>query len=155
MDNLKYYNDSLAYDFRMFEPKKSEPQKKNNVVRMPESRRILAARRLSIVAIFHKLSGFAGVALVLALICANILLRAQISETTAKIENTKDQIEIYDSEVTRLNVECEKIISYSNLETAAHELGMKKMDKSQVVYIRVNDSNAAKTSDGYLIDEDE
>ena len=155
MDNLKYYNDSLAYDFKRFEPKKAEPQKKNNVVRMPASRRTLAARSAIIAAVFRKLSAVAGVALVLALICANIFLRAQISEATAKIEKTKEQIEIYDSEVTRLNVECEKIISYSNLETAAHELGMKKMDKSQVVYIRVNDSNAAKNSDGYLIDEDE
>ena len=36
MNNLKYYNDSLAYDFQMFMPKE-KPQAKpgNNVIKMP------------------------------------------------------------------------------------------------------------------------
>ena len=37
MNNIKYYNDSLAYDFEMFMPKeakKAEPQPKDNIVVM-------------------------------------------------------------------------------------------------------------------------
>lgn len=153
MDNLKYYNDSLAYDFKMFEEKKSV--KKDNIVKMSSKRTSKRRRNKYVALIFTKLTSVLCAAMVLALICGNIYLRARISETTAKINDVKQQIELYDSEVTRLNVEYEKIISYNNLEVAAHELGMKKMDKAQVVYIRVNDTDAAKTSDGMLINANE
>ena len=153
MDNLKYYNDSLAYDFKMFEERKVK--KNDNIVKMSTKRTSKRRRNQYVAAVFSKLSAFLGIAMILALICANIFLRARISENTAKINKVKEQIEVYHSEETRLNVEYEKIISYNNLEEKAHELGMKKMDKAQVVYIRVNDSDAAKTSDGMLIDADE
>lgn len=153
MDNLKYYNNSLAYDFSMFEEKKKE--EKADVVKMPSRAREKKSVAKNVLAIFSKLSSAITVTVVLALIFGNLFLRSKISETTAKINETKKQIEIYDSEETRLNVEYEQIVSYGNLENAAHDLGMKKMDKSQVVYIRVNDTDAAKNSDGMLIDADE
>ena len=37
MDNLKYYNDSLAYDFEMFAPRTAaKPKKADNIVVMPK-----------------------------------------------------------------------------------------------------------------------
>lgn len=153
MDNLKYYNDALAYDFKMFEERKVKAN--DNVVKMSAKRTSKRRRSKYVALVFTKLTSVLGVAMVLALICANIFLRARISETTSEINKVKDQIDVYHSEETRLNVEYEKIISYNNLEQKAHELGMKKMDKSQVVYIRVNDTDAAKTSGGMLINADE
>ena len=54
MNNLKYYNDSLAYDFEMFSPKTAErPKSRDNIVVMPvankksKAKRRAAARRLS------------------------------------------------------------------------------------------------------------
>ena len=54
MDNLKYYNDSLAYDFEMFMPKTApKTNTRDNIVVMPKtakktkSRRRAAARSLS------------------------------------------------------------------------------------------------------------
>ena len=38
MDNLKYYNDSLAYDFEMFMPRSAEPIRKDNIVKLPQSK---------------------------------------------------------------------------------------------------------------------
>ena len=38
MDNIKYYNDSLAYDFEMFMPKEKRTQKTVNIVKMPVSK---------------------------------------------------------------------------------------------------------------------
>ena len=44
MDNLKYYNESLAYDFEMFMPKtNTAPKKKDNIVVMPKS--VVKARK--------------------------------------------------------------------------------------------------------------
>ena len=36
MDNLKYYNDSLAYDFEMFMPRPAQQQNKDNIVKLPQ-----------------------------------------------------------------------------------------------------------------------
>ena len=54
MDNLKYYNESLAYDFEMFMPKTDAvPEKKDNIVVMPKvasktkKRRAAATKSLS------------------------------------------------------------------------------------------------------------
>jgi hypothetical protein len=36
MNNLKYYNDSLAYDFDMFMPKTAPEERRDNIVVMPQ-----------------------------------------------------------------------------------------------------------------------
>lgn len=37
MDNVKYYNDSLAYNFEMFMPKEKPVEKTDNVIKMPQT----------------------------------------------------------------------------------------------------------------------
>jgi len=87
-------------------------------------------------------------------LCGNLFLRLQINEVNSKINDVKTQINELDSEKTSLEVELERKISYSNIELEATELGMKKMSKDQVTYIRVNNKNAAKTSDGKIVEAD-
>jgi hypothetical protein len=55
------------------------------------------------------------------------------------------------SESVALQMEYENRISYINLEAEATELGMRKLEQDQVVYIRVNDKNMAKTGDGEVM----
>ena len=43
--------------------------------------------------------------------------------------------------------------SYGNLELEAIGLGMKKPEKEDVTYIRVNDTNAATTQNGDFVSE--
>ena len=88
----------------------------------------------------------------LSALCGNLFLRLQINEINAEINDVKSQINELDSEKTALEMEFERRISYSNIELEATELGMKKMSKDQVQYIRVNDKNAAITSDGKLVE---
>ncbi len=144
MDNSKYYNDSLAYDFDMFLPKESP--RKAKIVKMPQAKN--AARAKAKAAVSERLKAVAAIGFVLAIICANIFLRVRITEVNADINEIKSEIIELESEQTRLNVELENRISYNNLELAARELGMKKTDKSQVIYIRTNENNAARTSKG-------
>ena len=49
--------------------------------------------------------------------------------------------------------ELEKKLSYSNLEQEAYSLGMRKIDKSQVVYIKTNEQNKAITKGGLELAE--
>ena len=80
-----------------------------------------------------------------------VFLRLQINEVSSQINNVKREINTLQSERTSLEVELERVISYSNIELEAAEIGMQKMDKSQVNYIRVNDKNTAVTKDGKTV----
>ena len=151
MNNLKYYNDSLAYDFEMFAPKTAERSKsRDNIVVLPDSasknRTRSATKAVSAPAMLIMTA-----VLVLAGLCGNIALRLQINEVNSQINSVRAQIAEVDSEKTELEMEMQRRISYSNLELEAVQLGMKKPEKENVVYIRVNDKNAAQTADGTFV----
>ncbi len=153
MNNIKYYNDSLAYDFEMFMPKpakKAEPQ--DNIVVMPKARKKARAKRQ---AAARRLSPAISVILItviaLAAVCMNLGIRLKINEVKAEINDVKSAIAELDSEKTVLEVELQRRISYANLELEAVKLGMKKPDKDDVVYIKVNDCDACVTADGTLL----
>ena len=153
MNNMKYYNDSLAYDFEMFMPKTAENQNtRDNIVVMPKTaerskrRTRAAARSLTSPALLIMTAVF-----ILAGLCGNIALRIKINEVNSEINGVKSAITELDSEKTSLEVEVQRRISYSNLELEATQLGMRTMEKSNVKYIRVNDKDKAVTADGKTV----
>lgn len=153
MNNMKYYNDSLAYDFEMFMPKTAENQNtRDNIVVMPKTaerskkRTRAAAKSLTSPALLIMTAVF-----ILAGLCGNIALRIKINEVNSEINGVKSAITELDSEKTSLEVEIQRRISYSNLELEATQLGMRKMEKSNVKYIRVNDKDKAVTADGKMV----
>ena len=82
MNNLKYYNDSLAYDFEMFMPKTNTQVRENtndNIVKLPspkvKARRKAAKKRMSATAFAVMTTVF-----ILAALCGNISLRIMINE---------------------------------------------------------------------------
>lgn len=158
MNNVKYYNDSLAYDFNMFMPRESVATaaagSKRNVVSMPKpvSRKRARAVKKSV-----SLSAFAVMfsIIVLAAFCGNIYLRMRVNEVNSQINDLKSEIEELNTERTSLQVELERRISYSNIEVEATGIGMQKLDKNQVKYIRVNDKNTAVNSNGEVMSSSE
>ena len=84
-------------------------------------------------------------------ICCNLSIRLKINEVKNGINDVKAAIAELDSEKTVLEVELQRRISYANLELEAVQLGMKKPDKEDVTYIKVNDTNVAKTANGTLL----
>ncbi len=153
MDNMKYYNDSLAYDFEMFMPKTADKERaRDNIVVMPKAaertkkRTRAAARSLTSPMLLIMTAVF-----ILAGLCGNIALRIKINEVNSEINEVKSSITELDSEKTSLEVEMQRRISYSNLELEATQLGMRKMEKSNVKYIRVNDKDKAVTANGETV----
>ena len=147
MNNFKYDSDSFACDFDLFMPTKKE--KKENVIKMPENKSNVKRRKAAVnKAVSVSLVSVLISAFFLAAVCGNIYLRIRINETNTEINKVNTEINELEAEYTKLYVDMEKIVSYNNLESAAAKLGMKKMDKDQVVYIHVNDKNAAVTSKG-------
>ena len=153
MNNLKYYNDSLAYDFQMFMPKE-KPQAKpgNNVIKMPRQSAKKKARTKA-VSVGFSASAFAVVSTIILVgaLCSNICIRIHVNELNNNINDAKSLLNMKKSESVALQMEYENRISYINLEAEATELGMRKLEQDQVVYIRVNDKNMAKTGDGEIM----
>ena len=154
MNNMKYYNDSLAYDFEMFMPKTAEEKNsRDNIVVMPKTaersktRKRTAARSLASPAALIMTAVF-----ILAGLCGNIALRLQINEVNSEINDVKAAITELDSEKTALEVEMQRRISYANVELEAMQLGMRKMEKSDVTYIKVNDKDKAVNGSGEVLD---
>ncbi len=154
INNSKYYNDSLAYDFELFMPKQKSEPTPATVVKMPAKTvkkagkrvRTAARRRVSSVA-----SVIMIVAFMVAIVCANIALRVEISELNADIIDAKSELAAVSGEETRLGVEIERMVSYENLEDAAENLGMKKTERDQIVYIKINDTNKAVDKSGNIL----
>ena len=130
MDNMKYYTDSLAYDFSAFMPKpKNDEAVRDNIVKIPEPKKKQKTKSAAAsVSAFAVMVSF----VILAALCGNIYLRLQINEVNSEINAANKQINTLDSEKTSLEVELERKISYSNIELEATEMGMKKKDKTQV-----------------------
>lgn len=153
MNNTKYYNDSLAYDFEMFMPKQKQ-ESHATIVKMPERKVNKSSRRRA----RRKVSNTASIimigAMLVAMVCAGIALRVEITEVNSEIISAKSELSDLSGEETRINMEFERMMSYKNIEDAAQALGMKKMDKSQIVYIRVNDTNKAIDADGNILTAD-
>ena len=77
-------------------------------------------------------------------------MRSQISETEQKITKMENQISLAESKLASVNFKIEQKLSYNNLEEAAMALGMRKLSKSQIVYIRTNQENKAVLGEGEL-----
>ena len=154
MDNVKYMNTTLAYDFEMFMPK-TKTASRDNIIKMPKEKKVSEKRKSHAVnAVSSKVWLAVSVVFLMVMFCANIYMRIAINEVNAEIKAVQTEINELDSEYTKLSVDFNRIISYQNLEEEAQKLGMRKMDKSQVVYIRVNDTNVARDSSGAYIGEE-
>lgn len=152
MNNIKYYNDSLAYDFEMFMPKTAETQKRDNIVVMPKTaERSKKRTRAAAKSLSAPITLIMAAVFILAGLCGNIALRLKINEVNSEINDVKAAITELDSEKTGLEVEMQRRISYANLELEATQLGMRKMEKSNVTYIRVNDKDKAVKADGSVV----
>ncbi len=152
INNSKYYNDSLAYDFELFMPKpKKQPAE---VVKMPQ-KKIKKAQAKTKAKARRQVSGVVTLVLLAAfmvgIVCVNIAIRVEITEVNSDIVEAKNRYAAISGEETRLDVEFERMVSYDNLEETAKQLGMKKTDKNQIVYITVNDSDKAVDKEGNVL----
>ncbi|MBQ5911161.1 MAG: hypothetical protein IIW94_04045 [Clostridia bacterium] len=150
MNNAKYYNDSLAYDFELFMPK-TQHSPRAEIVKMPKKRVNKAARRVARREVSKTVSIIMVGILLVSMICAGIAIRVEISEVNSQIIKAKNDLAALSGEETRIDMEFEQMMSYKNIETAAQAMGMRKIDKSQIVYIRVNDTNKAIDANGNVL----
>lgn len=154
MNNLKYYEDSLAYDFSLFAPAEkveSKQNKKGNVTYVPDvEKKRSRLRKRAASRVSGKVSAILVTVFVVSMLAGNVFLRAQINETEHKIATVKEEISVSQSKLADVSFKLEQKICYKNLEEAAIGLGMRKMDKSQIVYLRTNTEDKAIVHNGEL-----
>lgn len=154
MNNLKYYNNNLAYDYELFLPREKREEQvptpaAEKIVNMPEMTGKAGALRRRRQAVRQKLFAIAASAMLIALLCANIAMQVQVNETKSQIGAAQTELERLTNEETRLEMEMERLLSYKNIEQAAKELGMQKKEKSQVTYISTGVQSHAEVVDTY------
>ena len=130
IDNSKYYNDCLAYDFEMFTEHPKRDRSQNNIIKMKPKVRPKTKIRSNILV---KMSIIASV---LFFCFANIQLRIVTNEINSEINQKKVEIRELEAEKKALEMQLENMISLEMLETRALEMGMRKMEKDQIKYIR-------------------
>lgn len=133
MDNSRYYTSLSTYDYSLFTTKESTARKlpsDNPVIKMPEKK---TALQNSVSGVF---SIILVAAFILSMICAEMYLRAEITEVHSKTHTIQKEINELESRETALEIQLEQRISYTNLEQKAMELGMMKPRRDQIVYIK-------------------
>ncbi len=142
------YRDNTAYDFEMFAPKKT-------VVELPDhpnaKKKRASATAKKPVAKASARSNFVMVALVVVaflLIIAQINCQLQNSEMVDKIADEQTEIQKLQSENTRLQVEVNNKVSFSNMENTAKSMGMQKITVAQVEYVNLCTEDAVEVTDG-------
>lgn len=147
IDNSKYYNDCLAYDFEMF----AEHPKKNtvpdNIIKInPKTR----PKTKTSSGILFKVSVIASI---LFFCFANIQLRVATNEINSEINKKKAEIRELEAEKKALEMQFENMISLEALEIKASEIGMRKISKDQIKYIRtVTEDKATRGEEKQVID---
>ncbi len=141
------YRDNTAYDFELFAPKKKE------VVEIPVKPKVGISTRRKAATRAHagfrnRLVSIGAVVTVLVLVVAQLHCQLQNSEVVDQIHQTEKSIETLQSENTRLQVELDAKVSFSNMERIAKEMGMQKMTVAQMEYINLCCEDKAEVVNG-------
>ena len=141
------YRDNTAYDFEMFSPKKK-------VVELPVSspakkRASASAKRTAVQpANRSRFLAIGAVVVVFLLILAQLHCQLKNSEVVDQIYQTEKAIETLQSENTRLQVELDGKVSFSNMENTAKSMGMQKITVAQMEYVNLCTEDAIEVTGG-------
>lgn len=123
---------SAAYDFALFEQSRNQTtlQPELQVVETPAKKQALRLRKLKTVLLGMMIIG---------VLSAMIYNQAMLTEISHQISDEKARLSELQSENVRLQSQLERSISIKSLEQQAiGDLGMSKIDKSQISYINMS-----------------
>lgn len=80
---------------------------------------------------------------------ASLCCKAVLTETVNEISQVNQELEVLQSENVRLNMELEAMVSLKNIEEyATEELGLTKLENSQVSYVTLDEGERVVTASG-------
>jgi len=154
---MKNYNENVAYDLKLFEPKKEQAvpvarkkvkaKVKNPTTQLRPMTRARYWRGL--------IRTFSTITVMIILFGAMLYIQAQINEVNIEINKMNVKIDEEQSKQTRLLLSLESRMSLSEVEKYATEiLGMKKVEGFQINYVQmtqgdkivIDDQNIGETN---------
>ena len=128
-------NTNLAYQL----PKQQEELTQPKIVKVPKAKPVKKTSPVKVLAFMT---------VILALAFSVMYSRAQLTELSAQVSKVSKELDVLESENVRLNAELEERISLKNVEEyAATELGMDKLDPSQVEYVTLSEGDKAEVKE--------
>ena len=130
-----------AYDFAMFEPKRvDESKQRNNIIELPKEK--LEENRRHKLNPFHVVFTFFFMTILMGIVGTMIYSQVQLTELTDQLNSASKQLEEEQSVYTQLKMKSDAQVSLEMVEDyAKDQLGMKKIDQSQVVCISLSDGD--------------
>lgn len=120
-----------AYDLSVFETRAK-------VRKQPQPLRVAKGRRNGVVWVaLQQVRTIAVGGILLALLCSYLFSQAQVSALAADIQKYESQLATAQSEYSYLTSQMDAITNQSNVDEIATQLGLMKIDASQVTYITV------------------
>ncbi len=136
INNMYYENGSAA---RKVLPKEQLPRRKTNAVRRPVSRQTAQKRQQA-----QRRNVIAALALIFSVFIMSMMLTSRyskINELNLEVQNLINELEIVSSEVATSQIAVDQNTDLKSIEAyAKQQLGMKKADSSQTVYIDTSES---------------
>lgn len=136
------YRDNTAYDFEMFAPKKKVveiPVRESKRNRSLSDKKAVSLNKGTLVSV-------CAVVAVLLLIFAQLHCQLKNSEVVDQIYQAEKTIETLQSENTRLQVELDGKVSFSNMEATAKSMGMQKATVAQTEYVNLCTEDTAEVT---------
>lgn len=134
-----------AYNLADFAPR-TAPQRRLRVAPPAPQRRARARAQ-----VLRRVRLAAAVTVMLALICSVIYSQAQLTELGGQIADAQQQLADAQSEYTYYNNEMTMRHSMDSVSAyASSELGLVKMDKSQITYINTGSDNRIRRDENAL-----
>ncbi|MCR4780474.1 MAG: hypothetical protein K5876_05190 [Ruminiclostridium sp.] len=133
-------NSNLAYDLSLFDTDEDyEQRRKQREKQRAEREKIKISQKKSIGRNGSVVAVIAASVFCLAVAFSVLYSKLQISEYTAMISETKNEIEQTERENIRLRSELDSMYTLDNVEqVATQELGLQKTQSSQITYITMN-----------------
>ena len=133
-------NSNLAYDLSLFDTDEDyEQRRKQREKQRAEREKIKLSQKKSIGRNGSVVAVIAASVFCLAVAFSVLYSKLQISEYTAMISETKNEIEQTERENIRLRSELDSMYTLDNVEqVATQELGLQKTQSSQITYITLN-----------------
>ncbi len=136
----KFYNDNTAYDLSKFEAHKpKQPQ----LAEVPKPKAAPAKTVLGL----SPIKAILCMALIIGVTVSFIYSRAMLVEVNEEVNAANEQLQILESEKTRLDMELESMVSLKNIEELAENMGLTKVEKYQVEYIDLSQGDKVVVSD--------
>lgn len=135
-------NDNLAYDFERFETRvpKKEQSVKPQIRVVKDNQKQKAAQLM----LFKSISVMACVVAITFLMLFN---QAKLNEIGIQISESSEKLSVLSSEQARLSSEIETKMSLRNIEAAASEMGLSKIEDYQVESFNLSEGSRIEVPD--------